>query len=162
MRKLMLVVLTLSVFLLGAPALFAELRIYDKPDGIPVEKKDYYERFTLENSLRRLEQIRGALMSFNRLTEKVKGDTLLSDERLEEIGNTSWEVQSIGFPNFANAVEGTLRRYHYELKQAEFELATIRSEQGVVNEEALKKSQQAFQDAEKGMQKFWDEFQIAD
>ena len=54
------------------------------------------------------------MMSFKKLTEKSRDN--LSEEVLSEIGNTARDIQSLGFYNWVGAVEGTLRKQNYLIK----------------------------------------------
>ncbi len=161
MRKTVLL-LTLAVMTGVALCALAELNIHTKEEGIVVDATEYEERFNLDEALECLAKAREALISFADLTERVRRDKLVPESELERIGNTAWETQNLGLPNCGAAIEGTLRRQHYELKTAEFELAQMRLEKGQTSQSDLDDRKQAFEEAEAAMQKFWDEFQIAD
>src|SRR5512136_1578416 len=65
------------------------------------------QRFSLQNSLSRIQQIKGALDSFRRLTATAKAK--LGEPALRNAGNTGPETQTLGFTNWVGSVEGTLR-----------------------------------------------------
>jgi hypothetical protein len=118
------------------------------------------DRFSLANSLERLQQIRGALSSFVQLTEKSK--PALGERAIARIGNTDWEIQNLGFPNWVGSVEGTLRKQDYQIKKLEFELATKQYEDGEVSQAVLDEKEVAYRLAEQEFRAFWHSFEIAD
>lgn len=118
------------------------------------------DRFSLDNSLERLEQIRGALSSFVQLTEK--SQPVLGGGAIADIGNTDWEIQHLGFPNWTGAVEGTLRQQEYQIKKLEFELAQKQYEDGEISQAVLNEKEVAYQRAEQDFQAFWNSFRIVD
>jgi hypothetical protein len=160
-RSVPTLVLLVVLGVLTRPIL-AELRIYEKEGPVTLDREFYDEYFTQEEALESVEHMREALFSFVQLSEHVKSAKLVPEEKLQAMGNTSWETQALGFPNWSTTVEGTLRRKHYELKKAEFELAELRLERGDVAQADCDKAKTAFRKAEKELQKFWDEFGIAD
>ncbi|OLP19694.1 hypothetical protein BST81_03895 [Leptolyngbya sp. 'hensonii'] len=114
------------------------------------------QRFTLENSLTRLQQINAALTSFRQLTEKTK------TVEVGAVGNTDWETQNLGFPNWTTSVEGTLRRQHLQIKQLERELARKQYADREISKAALEKKQAEYQQAERDFQNYWNSVKIAD
>lgn len=98
--------LTIIIFLLFfSVSVSAELNL--KPVN-PNESVDYTfnKRLSFENSLNRIKQIESALDSFRKLTDVSKDK--ISIEEFNTIGNTEWESQNLGFPNWTKAIEGTL------------------------------------------------------
>ncbi len=138
---------------------FGQLKLKDvNPD----EPADYtfHKRFSLENSLRRIKQVREALASFCELTEESRAK--LSEEEMSTIGNTDWERQNMGFHNWVGAIEGTLRKQNYQVKKLELELAREKHKSGRLEEKELKQKEVCYEKAEAEFQKFWDSFVIVD
>jgi len=131
-------------------------------DVNPDEPADYtfHKRFSLENSLRRIKQVREALASFQKLTEKSRDK--LSEEEMSTIGNTDWERQYMGFHNWVGAIEGTLRKQDYQIKKLELELAREKHKSGRLEEKEFKQKEACYRKAEAEFQKFWDSFVVVD
>jgi hypothetical protein len=115
---------------------------------------DFEGTFTTEQALLRLEQMRGFLASFKGLTGKARGR--VSRSELEAVGNTSAEMQSIGFNNLPLIVEGTLLKQAYQLAQARYELAQLRHAQRQATDEDLARARSAYAEATRRFQAFWD------
>lgn len=156
--KVFLAVITAFLVSIALPIL-GQLKLKDVPPGEPADHT-LNKRFSLENSLRRIKQISGALESFRVLTEKTRGK--LSKEEISKIENTDWETQNLGFGNWIGAVEGTLRKQDYQIKKLKFELAKEKYEAGKVKKEELQEKEMCYKKAESEFQKFWDSSQIAD
>jgi len=105
-------------------------------------------------ALERLEQMRGFLKSFRNLTQRARGKLTAAD--LRAAGNTSREMQSIGFHNIPLVVEGTLLKQDYQLKQIEYELARLRRVRGEATEQDVERARDAYAAATKRFQEFWD------
>jgi len=105
-------------------------------------------------ALQRLDQIRHFLASFKELTARSRGR--LTENQLNDVGSTSREIQGIGFHNIPLIVEGTLRKQDYELKQARYELATLRRKSNEITEQELERARGAYTEATKHFQAFWD------
>jgi hypothetical protein len=105
-------------------------------------------------ALQRLDQMRGLLASFKRLTAQVR--SRLTEAELRDAGNTSREMQSIGFHNLPLIVEGTLLKQDYQLKQVEYELAQLRRARGEIAEQGVERARNAYADATRRFQLFWD------
>jgi len=118
------------------------------------------ERFSVENSLERIAQIRDALSSFSNLTEKSKAT--LGESATAQVGNTDWETQNLGFPNWVGSVEGTIRKQDYQNKQLELELARKQYEDGEITKAVLDEKAASYQRAEQEFQDFWNSFNVAD
>jgi hypothetical protein len=118
------------------------------------------ERFSVENSMRVLPQIKGALKSFHTLTEKSK--SALGEKALSDVGNTDWEVQNLGFANWVSSIEGTIKRQDYQMKKLEFELAKKQYEDKQVAKAVLDQKTASYREAEQEFQKFWNSFNISD
>ncbi|NEP40179.1 MAG: hypothetical protein F6K35_13435 [Okeania sp. SIO2H7] len=112
-------------------------------------------RFSLDNALESLSRVKGALSSFVQLTKSGKPAS-------EEFEYTGWEYQNLGFPNWTGAIEGTLRKQEYQLKELELELARKQYEDGEISQESLQEKQNAYNLAKKEFQTFWNSFTIAD
>jgi len=122
----------------------------DGDDGPTEFAKDYSPR----TALQRLDQMRGFLNSFKQLTARGRGRLTAAD--LRDAGNTSAEIQTIGFHNVPLVVEGTLLKQDYQLKQVEYELARLRHLRGEVAERDVERARVAYAEATKQFQVFWD------
>jgi len=71
-------------------------------------------QFTLSKSNKYLTYISESLDSFRNLTE------LSSSEHNEKVGNTSWDIQHIGFDNWVNNIQGTLLTQELENAKLSF------------------------------------------
>jgi len=151
-------VVILLLVLVALPVI-GQLKLKDVPPGEPAEHT-FNKRFSLENSLRRIKQVREALASFHKLTEKSRDK--LSKEEMSTIGNTDWERQNMGFHNWVGAIEGTLRKQDYQIKKLELELAREKHKSGRLEEKELKQKEACYKKAEAEFQKFWDSFVIVD
>lgn len=118
------------------------------------------EAFSLEQSLYRLGQVREGLDSFKKLTEQSK--TKLTKDILEQVGNTGWEIQTLGFYNWANTIEGTLIMQNYQIRKLEFALSAEKYEKGEATKEDAEKAQEAYENAKNELQRFLDSYSIAD
>ena len=118
------------------------------------------EAFSLEQSLYRLGQVREGLDSFKKLTELSKAK--LPKDILEQAGNTGWEIQALGFYNWANTIEGTLVIQNYQIKKLEFALAAEKYEKGEVTKEDAEQTRKTYENARKELQEFLDSYSIAD
>ena len=128
----------------------------------PDESTDYTfnERFSSKRSLESLATIKSALGSFRKLTEATAHK--LSKETLAKIGNTSWEMQNLGFVNHVEAIKGTILKQEYLIKKLTYELAQIKSKSGEMSQRDLSKIKREYENAEKQFQEFWNTFGIAD
>jgi hypothetical protein len=123
------------------------------PDGAdgPTE---FATEYSPAPALQRLDQMRGFLNSFKQLTARARGR--LTEADLRSAGNTTREMQSIGFHNIPLVVEGTLLKQDYQLKQAEYELARLRRARDEVTEQEVERARGAYVEATKRFQLFWD------
>lgn len=96
--------------------------------------------------------------SFCNLTEKSK--SFLTQEELDTIGNTSWEMQYIGFSNIPQIVKGALIRDNYALKKVELTIRQYQNKE-ITYEELTNKNNDYIQ-AREDFQSFLNEFAIAD
>jgi hypothetical protein len=122
----------------------------DAAEG-PVEFRTSYG---VDQALQRLEQISGALDSFRSLTRRVERSVPRGE--LKSIGNTDGSMQAIGFHNLPLIVEGSLLKQDYQLRQAEYELARLKHERGVVDQSAVDAASRAYREATRKFQVFWD------
>ena len=118
------------------------------------------ERFSLNDSLGRIKQIDGALNSFRNLTDRSK--PALGSKAVLKIGNTDWETQNLGFTNWVNALEGTLRKQDYQIKKLEYQLAQKQYEDKAISQSLLNQKQAAYRKAKKDFQAFMNSFSVAD
>ena len=118
------------------------------------------ERFNAQEAASRTEQIIDALKSFRLLTEKAEGK--ISKEEMDALGNTSWEIQYLGFHNWTNTVLGTLILQDYEIKKLEFKLALEQLEAGKIANDELELKEAEYIEAKNKVQQFLDSYSIAD
>jgi len=128
----------------------------------PDESADYTynKRFSSKRSLESLATIKSALDSFRKLTETAANK--ISKETLAKIGNTSWEMQNLGFVNHVEAIKGTILKQEYLIKKVTYELAQRKSKSGEINQRDLLEIKREYEKAEKQFQEFWNTFRIAD
>ena len=128
----------------------------------PDESADYTynKRFSSKRSLESLATIKSALDSFRKLTETAANK--ISKETLAKIGNTSWEMQNLGFVNHVEAIKGTILKQEYLIKKVTYELAQRKSKSGEINQRDLLEIKREYEKAKKQFQEFWNTFRIAD
>ena len=120
----------------------------------------YNQRFSLPNALENLSQMSSALESFQKLTEL--SEKKMGKDTVAKVGNTGWEIQNMGFHNWATAVEGTLRKQAFQIEKLRFEAAESLHKAGKMDKSAFEKQKKVFQEAEKAFQDFWDAVSISD
>ena len=132
------------------------------PPISPDEPVDYTlnQRFSRKNALDRITQISDALSSFQQLT--LKAQPVLGDAAIQEVDNTSQEIQSIAFPNWVGAVEGTIRKQDYQIKKLEFELAQKQYEDGEIDRATLDAKSEHYHLATQEFQTFWESLTVID
>lgn len=128
----------------------------------PDEPAEYtfHERLSTTNALNRTSQIRNALSSFQKLTTKAQ--TVLEKEALNEVGNTGWDIQNLGFPNWVDTAEGTIRKQDYQIKKLELELAQKQYEAGEIEQAVLDSKVESYETAKQNFQQFWQSLTIRD
>jgi len=98
------------------------------------------ERFSFENSLKRLQQI----------VEFGQDD------------DADFETQ-MGFENWTGAVKGTLYKQNYEIKKLEFELARrLYRDYNEISLDELETAEEEYEEALEQLQTIWDDFSIMD
>jgi len=143
-----------------------ENQIHEEPELVLEDRKRestariLERRFSFQNSLTRVKQIRKALESFHNLTKESKGK--LSSKILARIGNTDGSVQYIGFPNWTGAIEGTLRKQDYQIQKLEYELAKYKYQVGRIVESELQQKEKNYRESEHAFRAFWSSFYIVD
>ncbi|HEY5564558.1 MAG TPA: hypothetical protein VIL33_03140 [Rhodothermia bacterium] len=136
------------------PSALGYLNLHKRhPDGSE-GRVEFDSSYSSGQALQRLEQIRSFLTSFSRLTEQVRGR--LNQARLQAIGNTGAEMQTIGFHNIPLVVEGTLLKQEYQVTQARYEVAQLKYDRQQIGADELARWRSAYQDATKRFQTFWD------
>jgi hypothetical protein len=118
------------------------------------------KRFSLENALANIESIEGWLDSFRRLTVAAKGK--ITAASWKEIGNTEWDVQTLGFANQPRAIEGALRYQNWLLRKTRHELAVLELQTGKISLHKAEMARREMEQAKKEFQAFWDSMSIAD
>jgi hypothetical protein len=96
----------------------------------------YNERFSLENALRRVDQIR-------------ESSTATGEARM-------------AMNNWTGAIEGTLMKYDYLAKKADFELAKHQFRDKEITQDQYNEREAAFRKAEADFKAFWEGFGISD
>jgi len=157
--KIKILYLAMVLSLVGALSVLGQLKLKGRHPDEPADYT-YNERLSAKNALDTLKMIDASLQSFQRLTEASKGK--LAKREITKVGNTAWDQQQLGFYNGVKAVEGTVRKQDYQIKQLEYELAQIQHEAGKISGKALDEKKAAYQRAEKEFQSFWDTLQIRD
>jgi hypothetical protein len=155
----MLRIVVLMALLMISTAANAEIDLQPIHPDEPIEYT-FNERFSTENSLESLGKIRSALESFKMLTKATDGN--VEKEILKNIGNTGWEIQNLGFVNWSGAIEGTLYKNDYIIKQLQYELTLEKVKSGRLTNADLEKSENAYKQAEREFIRFWDSFGIND
>lgn len=110
--------------------------------------------YTSTAALQRLDQMRGFLASFERLTDVARGR--IGEASLRKIENTGGEIQSIGFHNIPLVVEGTLLKQEYEVKQLAYELARLKRLRGEIQDVDVERAAREYAEATRRFQTFWD------
>jgi hypothetical protein len=134
--------------------------IHDGIDLSNLEVDTLDQAFGFDEALHRMSQIREALDSFKALTNKAARS--LTKDELSSVGNTEWEIQALGFHNWPNAVEGTLRKQDYQIKKLEFELARLEYKDGRITKEDMDTKKIEYENSRDGLQQFIDGFRYAD
>nr|WP_320146530.1 hypothetical protein [uncultured Anaeromusa sp.] len=118
------------------------------------------QRFEFSNALTGMDYIQQYLGSFKKLTKLTASQ--LSAEDQQQIGNLGWEMQNLGFQNWTQTVEGTLRKQKYDIQRLEYELAQERFQSGKITKTALYEKEQQFQLARQDWEQFIRNVRIAD
>ncbi|MBW4487517.1 MAG: hypothetical protein KME12_06985 [Trichocoleus desertorum ATA4-8-CV12] len=118
------------------------------------------QRFSVENSLARMQQIESALTSFRQLTAKSQKN--LGQTEVTEVSNTDWETQNLGFHNWVSAVEGTLLKQNHQIAQLELELAQQQYAAGKITKAELAQKLAHEKKAAQEFEQFWESFSVAD
>lgn len=155
----------LSVLLTSLPAPAAPSR----PAGLPVVTPDedvettLAERFSLPHALACTAAMRAALLSFEQLTDEVRA--VVPPPRLAAIGNTDPELQTLGFRNLPNAVEGALLLQAWQIAALERELVMARQSTAVGtadHQATVSAADSALAAADARFRDFWKSFRISD
>lgn len=136
------------------PSALGYLNLHKRhPDGAE-GPEEFRQSYSSDEALRRLDQVREALESFAKLTEKTRRS--LSESELREIGNTGGDMQTIGFHNLPILIEGTILKQEYQLNQLRYQVAQLQRERSEITAEELDRVRLAYRDATKALQVFWD------
>lgn len=128
--------------------------------NLQAEVQSLDEVFLLEDALYRANQIGDSLNSFKILTEKTKGK--ISNKELEEIRNTDWETQYLGFPNWSSTVVGTLIKQDFQIKKLELEKAIRLFDLGEIGYDDLEFRKTEFLNSKEKFQQYLASYRIAD
>jgi hypothetical protein len=118
------------------------------------------QRFSLPNALSGLDAIGSYLESFRRLTAAARG--VIPAKKMNEIGNTGWEIQELAFRNLPRTIEGALRYREWLLKKTLYQLVVVEGKAGKASAAKIEQARQELEQAEKEFQKFWDTLAVAD
>ena len=118
------------------------------------------QRFEFSNALTGVDYIQQYLGSFKKLTKLTAGQ--LSAEEQQQIGNLGWEIQNLGFHNWPQTIEGTLRKQNYDIQRLEYELAQERFQSGKITKASLSEKERQFQAARQDWEQFIRNVRIAD
>ncbi|MBD2096290.1 hypothetical protein H6F90_14190 [Trichocoleus sp. FACHB-591] len=118
------------------------------------------QKFSVENSRVRMQQIDAALTSFRQLTETSQKN--LGQAEVAGVGNTDWETQNLGFHNWVGAVEGTILKQNARIAQLELELAQQQHADKKITKVELTQKAVNAQKAAQEFDQFWKSFSIAD
>jgi len=154
MNRLVVFVLVVTPLLAGADLQLEPLHPHESV------AETLNKRFSLENALANIESIEGWLDSFRRLTLAAKGK--IAAAAWKEIGNTEWDIQTLGFANQPRAVEGALRHQNWLLKKALYQLSALELKAGKSSAQKAEQARLEMEQAEKEFQEFWDSLSIAD
>ena len=153
MKKTKLAVLAATICLtLALPQLGGASPQLDSPEKA--------QRFEFSNALTGVDYIQQYLGSFKKLTKLTAGQ--LSAEEQQQIGNLGWEIQNLGFHNWPQTVEGTLRKQNYDIQRLEYELAQERFQSGKITKASLSEKERQFQAARQDWEQFIRNVRIAD
>ncbi len=136
------------------PSVVGYLNLHKRhPDG-EAGPLEFSNAYSSEQALERLTQMRGFLDSFRQLTERAR--SRLSRAELQGAGNTSGEMQTIGFHNIPLVVEGVVLKQDYQLRQVQYELAQLKRSRGEITSQELDRARTAYENATANFQTFWD------
>ena len=150
-----LLTLLLTGYISGAQAEKLQQIIPDEP-----VEHSYNERYSTESALESIDYIKDSLDSFVRLSQIA--EKKIGKKRLKAIGNTDWETQNLGFPNWTSAVKGTLLKNDYRMKKLEYKLEIMKLKSGKTNQAEVERRKKTFKAAETAFKKFWSTASIAD
>ena len=117
------------------------------------------ERFSFDNALISLSNIKDSLGSFRELTDNIRSKKAIN---ITEVDNTDWETQHLGFSNMTSAIEGTLRKQDYLIQKLQYELITEKKKTTVISNEELSKQYKKYRESEINFQNFWNNQSISD
>ncbi len=155
----------ISICLVATLSVTADAKLnlkIDLPGGEPGQggEEIFNKDFTPDNAVSSLNRIEKALESFRQLTEASR--STVPQDKMNKIGNTEGDIQSLGFGNWANTVKGTILKQEYLIKKLNYDLVQQRYNWGEAKQEEVQKAKKEFIEAEKKFQKFWDTFTIYD
>ncbi len=124
-------------------------------------KKQYYEDLTDKEFVSRLKQTKGFLEDFQKLTERYlkerygkKYHSIYSRKGIKGIGNTSWEMQMIGFSNIPTMLSGSFLKKRYKIALLEYQLAKYKLKNSEINQDQLKDKDKRLKKVEQEMKYF--------
>lgn len=126
------------------------------------QTKDYLwnERFTDSSAGTGINYVRGYLKSFESLTKLTNSQ--LSPEQRGQVGNLGWETQSLGFNNWVNTIEGTMKKQACVIAKLEYDLAVEKFNSGKISQEDVLKYKNEYLKLKEDMDNYLNEFQISD
>jgi hypothetical protein len=136
------------------PSAVGYLNLHKRHPDADEGPAEFATAYSADAALQRLSQVQGFLTSFRRLTDRTRRTVAATE--LTAIGNTSADMQTIGFHNIPLIVEGTLLKQDYQLRQAQYELAQLKRARGEISAADLNRARDAYAKATKRLQVFWD------
>lgn len=136
------------------PSALGYLNLHKRHPDAAEGAEEFNTGYSSDQALRRLTQMQSFLASFSQLTEQARGK--LTAAELDAVGNTSAEMQTIGFHNIPLTVEGTVLKQDYRLRQVQYELAQLKRQRGGISVQELNRARGAYEEATKRFQVFWD------
>lgn len=169
-------VMSMALFLFIALVVSGQhLRMPPKPQpvpelpelySLPSSHPDTTTKFELENSLSyadaliQVKQTGEALQSFAKLTNAAR--KCVSREQLESIGNTSGDMQSIGFHNFPLTIEGALRLQQLRIAKLTLDLEEAKKRDGGATAADVEGRRKAYESEMAEFRKFWNTLKLSD
>ncbi len=129
----------------------------DEREGMPGPK------FTLENALWRLSQIKRGLRAYNTLVGNCRRE-LKSGQLGKVLVNTNIgsDESTVGFANWPIMVETTLRRQNLIIRKLEYELAQERFEAGGIRQEEFDPIFERYRKADSSFHRYFENIRWSD
>lgn len=103
------------------------------------------ERFSSTNALQALDELESATTEFSAMTQDVRDEEVII---LSDYEYADWELQNMGFTNWALAIKGALHHQNYRIHLLNYELALEQQKNGRVSSENVAKARSELADYE--------------